>query len=98
MSEHSINPSLGALSTAQERITVEIRRLHAQARPLNIASVRDHSPKLLDRVYAIKPFLGWKRALVAAGLSYDTIRIQFHDKLVCRECGAKRLSLMNHFI
>jgi len=86
------------LSSAQERVVIEIRRLHAQAKPLNISAVRDHSPRLLDRVYTVKPFWGWKRALVAVGLSYDTIHIRWKNKVLCRECGVRRRSLVKHLL
>ncbi len=93
-----LNKKAALLSSAQERIVIEIRRLHAQAKPLNISAVRDHSPRLLDRAYAVKPFWGWKRALAAAGLSYDTICIQQQNKVLCRECGIKRRSLVKHLL
>ena len=65
----------------------EIKRLFKRDEPLNICAVRRQHPRLLDAVYDIKPFWGWKRALEAAGIDYADIRVELLDYVVCEICG-----------
>ncbi len=72
------------------KIIREIQRLHARRAPLNIPAVKRSHRELIERVYAVRPFWGWKRALGDAGLSYAKINIELQDYLDCKICGPQR--------
>src|ERR1039458_7210168 len=86
------------LTTQQLKIVAEIRRLHKQDKPLNISAVRASRPDLLQEVYAIKPFWGWKRALESAGLDYHNIRIELSECVRCRICNQEHRGLSGHLL
>jgi hypothetical protein len=87
-----------ALTNVQQRITHQIRCLHARREPLNIAAVKRNRSKLIRAVYAIKPFWGWKQALEAAGLSYGKINVELRDYVTCRICGTDLGLLTFHLL
>lgn len=74
-------------SPAQSKIIREIQRLYTRRAPLNIPAVKRSHPKLIEQVYAVRPFWGWKRALEDAGLAYDKIDIELLDYVDCKICG-----------
>ncbi|MEO8197859.1 MAG: hypothetical protein ABI689_14175 [Thermoanaerobaculia bacterium] len=73
-----------------------IRGAHAAGMPLNITAVRRSAPEILQTAFAIRPFWGWRRAIEAAGLSYDRIAIELLDFVRCEDCGWTRRSLTLH--
>ena len=82
----------------QRNIIREIQRLHARRGPLNISAVQRSHPKLIERVYAVRPFWGWKRALEDAGLDYAKINVEVRDDVDCKICGRDFGSLTYHLI
>jgi hypothetical protein len=84
------------LSAQQKRIVDRIRTLHREKQPLNISAVKRHHPKLLERVMTLKHFRGWRKALEAAGLSYQKIRVELLDYCTCSLCGEELLTLEAH--
>jgi hypothetical protein len=87
-----------ALGPAQRVIIREIQRLHARRAPLNIPAVKRSHPKLIERVYAVRPFWGWKRALEDAGLNYAKINVEVRDYVDCKVCGQDFGALPYHLI
>lgn len=53
-------------------------------------------PEFVAEVFTMRPFLGWRKALEAAGLSYEEILVNVEETIECRICGAERRSLTNH--
>ncbi len=76
-----------ALTRTKKEIIREIRQLHSRREPLNISAVKRNHPKLIERVYAMQPFWGWKRALEDAGLDYSKINTELLDYIDCKICG-----------
>jgi hypothetical protein len=74
----------------------KIKRLHARELPLNIAAVKRHHPELLNAVYSVRPFWGWKSALEDAGIGYDQIAMEILDRITCQICGKELRSLSGH--
>jgi hypothetical protein len=52
-----------ALPAAKRAVILEIQRLHARRTALNISAVKRNHPKLIKRVYAVRPFWGWRAAI-----------------------------------
>lgn len=86
------------MQAEQRAITREIRRLHARREPLNISAVKRNHPALIERVYAVRPFWGWKRALEAADLGYSEINTELRDYVDCEVCGKDLGNLAFHLI
>src|SRR5262245_42810745 len=84
------------LTAEQRRLADRIADLYLRDEPLNIPAVKRRHPKLLAAVYAVEPFWGWRRSLEAAGLSYDDIRMELTDHVVCLVCGTKFRNLSTH--
>lgn len=82
----------------QRNIIREIQRLQARRVPLNISAVKRSHPKLIERVYAVRPFWGWKRALEDAGLNYAKINVELRDYVDCKICGRDFGALSYHLI
>ena len=80
----------------QRQVIRRIQRLFESGEALNIAAVKREHPKLIETVYSVKPFWGWKRALEAAGIKYSDIRIELSDSVVCKICGNEYGVLMKH--
>jgi hypothetical protein len=87
-----------ALLPAQRIVIREIQRLHARRAPLNISAVKRSHPKLMERVYKVRPFWGWKRALEDAGLDYAKIYVELRDYVDCKICGRDFGGLGYHLI
>jgi hypothetical protein len=83
---------------SQRNIIREIQRLHARRAPLNIPAVKRSHPELIERVYAVRPFWGWKRALEDAGLDYAKINVELRDYVDCKVCGRDFGGLAYHLI
>ena len=81
------------LTEQQKRIVDRIRTLHRAGAPLNLSAVRRHHPKMLQQVMTLKHFRGWRKAVEAAGLSYDKIHTELLDHCVCALCGEELLVL-----
>ncbi len=58
---------------SRERIVEEIRKLHEQGIPLNIASARCFFPSLVATACSKKYFGSWQAAVEAAGFNYEEI-------------------------
>ncbi|MCI0414924.1 hypothetical protein L0222_19280, partial [bacterium] len=53
-------------------------------------------PELIKRVYSIKPFWGWAKAIAAAGLDYAKINTELLETLPCPFCGKELVNLCFH--
>lgn len=84
------------LISDQRRIIREIARLHAKREPLNLSAVKKCHPELMEAVYAVRPFWGWKQALEDAGISYDKIHVELQDACTCLVCGEEAGILTSH--
>lgn len=84
------------LTEQQKRIVDQIKALHRARVPLNLSAVKRLQPKLLQQVMTLKHFRGWRKAIEAAGLSYDKIRTELLDHCVCAMCGEEMLVLTTH--
>lgn len=82
----------------QKAIVREIQRLHARRAPLNIPAVKRRRPQLIERVYAVRPFWGWKQALEEAGLDYEKINVELRDYVDCQICGRDFGGVAYHLI
>ena len=80
----------------EEQIVATISKLHRAGEALNITSVKRRHPRLLKRAYAVRPFLGWKRALEAAGIDYGDIRVDKAATVTCRICRRRMRVLAPH--
>jgi len=58
---------------SRERIIEEIRKLHEQGIPLNMASVRRVFPSLVATACSPRYFGSWRSAVEAAGFRYDDV-------------------------
>ena len=84
------------LTEQQKRIVDRIRTLHRAGTPLNLSAVRRHHPKMLQQVMTLKHFRGWRKAVEAAGLSYDKLHTELLGHCVCALCGEELLVLGSH--
>ena len=50
----------------------------------------------MERVYAVKPYWGWKQALAAAGIDYRDIKINLKPYATCPICGERMRLLSPH--
>ncbi|MDO9543414.1 MAG: hypothetical protein Q7J98_13995 [Kiritimatiellia bacterium] len=82
----------------RQQIIKTIRSIHRQEEPLNITAVKRRHPELIQAVYAVKPFWGWKQALTDAGIDYRKIKIELLDYYDCDLCGKSCRNLANHLI
>lgn len=83
---------------AKQAIIATLRQLHARREPLNIIAVKRRHPGLVEKVYAIRPYWGWRQALRDAGLDYDTIHTELLDTCPCLICGRHFAGLSAHLI
>lgn len=81
---------------AKQRIIRQIKRLYVKREPLNVSAVRRRHPKLIEVVYAIKPFWGWKQALEDAGIPNSNINVELQDYCTCLICGEEAAILTSH--
>lgn len=80
----------------QRKIVREIKRLHLRGEPLNITAVSRNHPELIEAVYAVTPFWGWRNALGDAGLDYGRIETQLLQSVECKLCGREYSFLTSH--
>jgi len=81
------------MNAEKRSIIREIERLHARRESLNITAVKRNHPDLIKRVYRVRPFWGWKRALEDAGLDYSTINTELLTSIAK---SAARISGRSH--
>lgn len=84
------------LTRIKEGVIAEIKWLAKRGDPLNISAVKRSHPKLIEVVFSVRPFWGWKQALEDAGLDYGKIRVELTETVECRECGVRQLRLQHH--
>lgn len=84
------------LVSNRQTILRAIQQRFANRQPLNITAVKRDDPKLVQQVYEQSPYWGWKAALADAGLTYDKIRIEIEQSVVCKLCGKRLASLIGH--
>lgn len=84
------------LTKTQQKLVKTIQHLHRRGEPLNITAVKRRHPELMEAVYAVKPFWGWKKALAAAGIRYAEIEVDQQDFCVCEICNVRRKNLVPH--
>lgn len=84
------------LSKAQRGIVEKIKDLYRRQQPLNITAVKRDHPALMEAVYKIKPFWGWKQALEAAGIDYTKINVRLSEYVTCQICGREMRHLCSH--
>jgi ribosomal protein L37E len=84
------------LSRIKEGVIAEIRWFAKRGEALNISAVKRSHPKLIEVVFDVRPFWGWKQALEDAGLDYSAIRVELTETVECRECGRRQLRLQHH--
>jgi hypothetical protein len=92
------NSDTESSSAQKKKVMAEIRRLHRRHEPMNLSAVKREHPELLEVVFAVRPFWGWKRALEDAGIRYSDIRVELSDRLVCEICGREKAHLANHLL
>lgn len=85
-----------AESGAKEQIKGELRRLHAQNKPLNLTAAKNRYPELVQAVYAVQPYWGWKSAVEEAGLTYTHLNTELLDFCTCELCGHDAKILTGH--
>ena len=86
----------GRWSRIRGQIIAEIRVLHRRNEPLNITAVKRLHPKLMEAVYKIKPYWGWRSALEASDVDYSDIRIELLDYVTCEVCNKDFARLTSH--
>jgi len=84
------------LESNRQSILRAIQQRFSNRQPLNITAVKRDDPKLVRQVYEQRPYWGWKAALADAGLTYDKIRIEIEQTVVCKLCGKRLASLIGH--
>lgn len=84
------------LARIKESVVAEIKWLSKRGDPLNISAVKRSHPKLLEVVFGVRPFWGWKQAIEDACLDYAKIRVELAETVECRECGKRHLRLQHH--
>jgi len=76
----------------------KIRARYQRREPLNLSAVKREDPELVDAVYQIQPYMGWKGALEAAGISYGDIRVKIRETVECKLCGKRLMLLTRHLM
>jgi hypothetical protein len=76
----------------------EVRKLYSKHAPLNLTAAKRRFPDLVEAAYAFKPFLGWRKLLLAAGIAYEDIEREYRDFVTCKICGRKFRILTAHLI
>lgn len=80
----------------RSEIIRKIRQRHIRRKPLNLAAVKREDSDLVEAVYAIQPYLGWKGAVEEAGIDYADIRVELRGTVECRLCGKEFRFLNGH--
>ena len=90
-------PKMNSETTATQRqILQAIRQRYVARQPLNLTAVKRDDPDLVRQVYSQRPYWGWKAALADAGLSYENIRIEILQYVICQLCGKRYCVLARH--
>jgi hypothetical protein len=79
-------------------MVAKIRQLHSQGEPLNLTAAKRRFPDLVESAFAVKPFLGWRKLLIATGIDYKDIEREYLDHVVCKICGKKFSILTGHLM
>ncbi len=76
-------------------VIARLREFHAQGKPLNIHAAKRRYPDLIETVFSVRPFWGWRKALEDAGIDYGEIEVELLETVECRICGfaGKQLSM-----
>lgn len=82
----------------RQQIIKTIRNIHRRGEPLNITAVKRSHPELIQAVYSVKPFWGWKQVLEDAGLDYAGIKVELQQYITCELCGKFFRNLATHLI
>lgn len=96
MPKHRRAKRRAKLTPRQSQLVRQIQRIHLKGQPLNIAAVKRRHPTLMERVYAVKPYWGWKQALADAGIDYREIKIELEPYATCPICGEQMRLLSPH--
>lgn len=80
----------------EQEILHRLKRLHESRKPLNIHAAKRRFPELIEAVYAMDPFWGWKNALADAGIDYAAINVELDEWVTCRICGRNFAYLGTH--
>lgn len=80
------------------KLVTKVRKLHSKNEPLNLSAAKRRFPDLVEAAYAIKPFLGWQKLLMAAGIDYKDIEREYLDYVVCNICCNKFGILTGHLM
>lgn len=75
-----------------------IRQRFVKRKPLNLSAVKRDDPQLVEAVYAVQPYWGWRAALTDAGIDYDSIRVELRQTVECHICGKRYHLLPVHLI
>ena len=85
------------LTPRQSQLVRQIQRIHLKGEALvNITAVKRRHPKLMERVFAVKPYWGWKQALADAGIDYGHINVELQPYATCPICGEQMRLLSPH--
>jgi|GEM_PF-5982015 len=77
-------------------LTRKIQMRVKDGRPLNISCVLLEEQELIEEAFAIRPFVGWYRAVEISGCDYGEIPHEYNKHIECPECGREYLNLVNH--
>lgn len=78
------------------QIVRNIRQRHINRQPLNLSAVKRDDPRLVEAVYSVKPYWGWKAALAEAGIDYGEIRVEVRQFVECLICHKRFQALTSH--
>ncbi len=82
----------------RSEIIRRIRKRYQRRDALNLSAVKREEPELVDAVYLVQPYLGWKGALEEAGISYEKIRVYIRETVECQLCGKRFQLLIGHLM
>ena len=90
--------ALDFIMLTRQQIIKTIRNIHRRGEPLNITAVKRRHPEIIQAVYAVKPFWGWKQALNDAGIDCAKIKVELQKYINCALCDKPMRNLANHLI
>ena len=80
----------------RKQITRRILERMTRRKALNLSAVKREDPDLVQAVYDVQPYWGWKAALHDAGIDYGDIRVEVLQSVECQICGKHLQALSNH--
>jgi hypothetical protein len=80
----------------RKQITRRILERMTRRKALNLSAVKREDPELVQAVYDLQPYWGWKAALHDAGIDYGDIRVEVLQSVECQLCGKKFQALATH--